>query len=432
MIERLKNFFEIDAKNSSVQTEVLAGLSTFLSLSYIFVVNPAILSQAGMDKNSVLFATIITSGLATLIMGLWARLPFVLAPGMEMNAYVAFFVVGALGFSWQQALGAVFWSGVIFVVLTITRIREKIIESIPERMKSGLSLCVGVFLWLVALRITGILVYQDVAIKSFGSFTSPLAIVFYFSLLVLLALEKLKVRGAVLISITLTTLLGHLLGIVDYSEQTAEASKTMLAGIGQLDITVIANPKIISVILILFLIDFYGSVAKLIGLTLNTNILEHGKLPRAKEALMIDGAGTLIGSSLGTTNITVYVESGVGIGAGGRTGLTATTCGVLMLACFFIAPVLKYIPVVAATGALASVGIKLIPKMRQLMQYSKTEKAILVTMQIVVILTFAIDRAMLTGFLAYLISDVARQRRLNPYLVGSTLVLVVGAILQKG
>jgi AGZA family xanthine/uracil permease-like MFS transporter len=383
-----------------------------------------------MDKSFVLFATIIASALATIVMGLWARLPFVLAPGMEINAYVAFFVVGTLGFTWQQALGAVFWSGVIFVVLTLARVRERIIDAIPQRMKSGLSLSVGVFLCLVALKVAGLLLYKGVTIQGVGNFTSPAAFAFYLSIALILLLERFRIRGAVLISIILTAVLCHVIGVGNDNEQPAKVSSAMFGGIGQLDLSVIANPKMLSVILILFLIDFFGSIAKFIGLAMNTNLFVAGKLPRLKEALLIDGGATILGSSIGTTSIIVYVESAVGIGAGGRSGLTAIVCGLLMLACFVLTPFLGLVPVVATTGALVFVGIKLCPSMRELKSYSRIDLAVLVIMPLTVIATFAIDRAMLIGFAIYFVADVLNRRSPNPYMVGSMILLAIGAVLQ--
>jgi AGZA family xanthine/uracil permease-like MFS transporter len=204
----------------------------------------------------------------------------------------------------------------------------------------------------------------------------------------------------------------------------------MFGGVGQLDLSVIADPKMFSVILILFLIDFFGSIAKFIGLAMNTNLFVAGKLPRLKEALLIDGGATILGSSIGTTSIIVYVESAVGIGAGGRSGLTAVVCGLLMLACFVLTPFLGFIPVVATTGALVFVGIKLCPSMRELKSYSTIDLAVLVIMPLTVIASFAIDRAMLIGFAVYFFADVLNRRRPNPYLVGSMILLAIGAVLQ--
>ena len=426
---RLARFFDFAAKQSSFQVEVLAGLSTFLSLSYIFVVNPAILSQAGMDKSAVLFATIMASAVATIVMGLWPNLPFVLAPGMELNAYVAFFVVGSLGFNWRQALGAVFWSGVLFIVLTLMRIRRRVIDAIPERMKAALAFSVGVFLFLVALKIAGLLRYDGVQLVGLGRFTSRTALVFYTSLVFVLLLEKFKVRGSVLISILIAAGLCHVLELRD-PEQQAQLSRQMLVGIGALDLGVIVDPRMLSVILILFLIDFYGSIAKFVGLSLNTSLVVNGQLPQLKNALLIDGAATVFGSTIGTSSIIVYVESAVGIGAGGRTGLTAVTCGILMLGCFALSHVLGVVPIVATTGALAFVGIKLFPSLRELRTFSAVDNIALILMPLAVIGTFAIDRAMLVGFSVYALNDLIKLRKANPYIIGSIILLALGAYLQ--
>ena len=426
----LDRYFGITAKGSSPQIEILAGVSTFLSLSYIFVVNPAILAQAGMNKSAVLFATIITSGIATLLMGFWARLPFVLAPGMEMNAYVAFFVVGAMGFSWQQALGAVFWSGALFVLLTALRVRQNIIEAIPDSMKSGLSLSVGVFLALVAFKIAGLLRYEGVHVRGFGDLLTRDSLVLVVGLSMILVLDGLRVRGAVLIAIVVTSFLCHFLGI-GAGEKAAEVSAAMFSGIGKLQpLAIFLDRRMLSVILVLFLIDFYGSVAKLIGLTMRTNIMDSGKLPRMKEALLIDSIGTTAGAVLGTSSITVYVESAIGIGAGGRTGLTAVACGLLMLSCFGVAPFLHQVPLVATTGALVFVAVKLCPSFRDLKSLGWVDLAAMGIMQILVVSTFALDRAMLAGFAAYTVSAVFMRKRLNPYMIGSMVLLALGVGLQ--
>jgi adenine/guanine/hypoxanthine permease len=426
----LAKFFRFDSRGTSTKVETLAGISTFLSLSYIFVVNPAILSQAGMDKGVVLFATIVTSALATIAMGLLANLPFVLAPGMEINAYVAFFVVGTLGFTWQQALGAVFWSGIIFIVLTITRIREQIINAIPEKMKAGLALCVGVFLAMVALKISGILLFEGIRVRGLGDLTSRPSLAAYASISITLLLIRFRVQGAVLISIILSSIIAYFLGVGSDLEPSTVISIAMLDGIGKADMGVIVNPKALNVILILFVIDFYGSIAKFIGLAMKTSMIENGKLSRIREALLIDGTGTVFGSILGTTSIIVYVESAVGIAAGGRTGLTAVICGFLMLCFLLLAPLIKFVPIVAATGALIFVAIKLCPSIKDLKEYSKIDLLVLLIMQVIVIVEFAIDRAMLAGFLAYIVYDLWHQRRLNPYLIASAALLIIGTFLQ--
>ncbi len=427
---RIDRFFEISLKGSTFRREVLAGVSTFLALSYIFVVNPSILANAGIDKSVSLFATITVSTLATLAMGLWARQPFVVSTGMEMNAYVAFFAVGALGFGWQQALGMVFWSGLLMVGLTLLKVRENIIDSIPSSLKVGLSFSVGVFLILIALSIGGLVQYKGLTIKGFGSLASPSAYALYFGATLVFLLQWLKVKGAVLISILATTAAFYAMGYVTPAPPTSAIAPSMFSGVGSFDLSIILNPKALSVIVVLFVLDFFGSVAKFIGLTMNTNILVNGKLPRRERALLVDGIGSIGAAFTGTTSVVAFVESAVGIGSGGRTGLAAVTAGVLMLCCFFAFPLIQAIPVAATTGALVYVGVRLCPSRQQFMSIPLAERIALVSMPLVTIGTFAIDKAMLTGFFLYLVFNAASGKKTNGYLVASTAVLAAGVLLQ--
>ena len=255
IVQKLENYFGFTRLGSTWKIEILAGVSTFLSLSYIFVVNPAILSEAGISKSVVFFATVIISSLATIVMGLWAKKPFSLAPGLEMNAYIAFVVVGTLGFVWQDALGAVFWSGVVMLIVNFLRIREHIIKAIPDKLKSGLAASVGVFLMLIALKVSGILAYEGIQVKGIGLLTSPEACVFYVGLVTALALRYFKIKGTILISIIVASVAAHLLGIGGTIEPV-KVSKDMLGGTFAFNLGIILNPKILSVILILFIIDF--------------------------------------------------------------------------------------------------------------------------------------------------------------------------------
>jgi adenine/guanine/hypoxanthine permease len=428
--ERLDAYFGISEKGSTVAREILAGTSTFLALSYIFVVNPAILSQGGMDKSAVFFATVLTSGLATLAMGLWARLPFAVAPGMEMNAFVALFAIGTLGFTWQEALGMVFWSGVAMVLLTLAHVRERVIDSIPDAMKVSLAFSVGVFLILIALSISGILRYEGLGLRGFGSLASAKAIAMYVGLALGLVLTRLKVPGAVLMGILITAgVCQGVLGISDARDQSASVSSGALAAVGELRFDILLNPKCWSVVLVLFVLDFYGSVAKFIGLTLSTNIAEDGKVPRRKQALLVDGAGTMGGAFVGTSSVIAYVESAVGIGLGGRTGLVAVVCGFLMLSTFALSPVLHLIPLAATTGTLVLVGIALLPRRQAWLGLRPFDRAVLVLMPLVVVATFAIDRAMLAGFSLYLLKQLI-DRKVDWMLAASTALLWAAFALQ--
>ncbi len=431
MIKKLDNYFGFTKIGSTWRIEILAGLSTFLSLSYIFVVNPAILAEAGISKSIVFFATVIISSLATIIMGLWANKPFSLAPGLEMNAYIAFVVVGTLGFVWQDALGAVFWSGVLMLIINFLRIREYIIKAIPDKLKSGLAASVGVFLMLIALKVSGILAYEGIQIKGIGILTSPEVIVFYVGLVVALLLRHFKVKGTIIISIILASVAAHLLGIGDAIEPI-KISGDMLDGTLAFNLGIIFNPKILSIILILFIIDFYGSIAKFIGLTRNTTIVDKkGDMPNMKEALTIDGGATAIGAALGTTNVTTYVESAVGIGEGGRTGLTSVVSGILMLCFLLLTPLVNLVPVVATTGALLFVGLTLFPTKKDLKSYHWSDVLAVSAMILATIWTFGLDKAMLVGFGLFIILQVFQGdwKKVNPYLLGSTLLLLLGIYL---
>lgn len=425
--------FEFNKHQTNIRTEVLAGVSTFLSLSYIFVVNPSILSEGGIDKSVALFATVIASAFATLLMGWWAKKPFVLAPGLEMNSYVVYFMVIGLGFTWQQGLGAVFWSGIIFLILTLTNAREKIIDAIPDSLKIGLSASVGVFLMIIALRVSNVLVYEGITLSGAGSILSPNFLVLASGLALVLVLQFLKVRASILISIILTTILAHQTGLGNADGDRVEISEKMFSGIAQFDLSVLIDPAIISPIIILFVVDFYGSVAKFIGLTLNTSILtKDKKLPKLKETLLVDGAATLVGSGLGTTSVTTFVESGVGIGVGGRTGLTAVVCALLMMLFIPLAPIINLVPVIATTGALFWVGIQLFPKPQKIKLISKVELISIMLMAATTLLTFSLDKAMLLGFSVYILGQLltGNIKKINLFLLLSTLLILIATVLS--
>ena len=431
ILTKIQNHFNFKKLGSTWKIEILAGLSTFLSLSYIFVVNPAILSEAGINKSIVFFATVIVSSLATIIMGLWANKPFALAPGLEMNAYISFVVVGTLGFVWQDALGMVFWSGILMLVLNFLQIRKHIIKAIPNKLKSGLAASVGVFLMLIALKVSGILAYEGIQIQGLGLLASPEALVFYVGLIVALILRHFKIKGAILISIVIASVIAHLLGIGS-SIEPINISKEMLGGTFAFNLGIIFNPKVFSVIIILFVIDFYGSIAKFIGLTRNTTIIdESGNMPKMKEALTIDGGATVLGAILGTSNVTTYVESAVGIGEGGRTGLTAIVSGILMLFFLLLTPLINLVPVVATTGTLLFVGLTLLPARDELNTDHWTDVIAIAIMIITTILTFGLDKAMLAGFGSFIILQVAQGewKSINPYLLGSTILLLISILL---
>lgn len=427
MLQKLDRFFGITSRGSNTKTEVLAGVSTFLSLSYIFVVNPAILSAMGLSTSAIFFATVVGSVIATLLMGLWARLPFAVAPGLEMNAYVAYVVVGSMGFAWQGALGAVFWSGILTVLLSFTSLRVNIVKAIPDKLKSGLAAAVGVFLMLIALKVSGMLAYEGIQVKGIGILTSHEAIIFYIGLVLVMILKALKVRGAVLLSIIGAAIVAHIIGVGQPIEPI-HLSRDMFSGTFALDWKIILNPKIWSVILVLFILDFYGSIAKFIGLTRNTSIVdENGNLPRLKEGLIVDGGGTVIGALTGTSNLITYVESAVGIGEGGRTGLVAVVVAILMALFLLLIPLINLVPVVATTGALFFVGLLLFPSKKDLKEYSWIDIVAVIAMVATTFWTFGLDKAMFAGFAAFVVLYIltGKWRQVNGYLAASTILLLL-------
>lgn len=401
---RIDQYFKLEELGTSVKTEFLAGISVFLSLSYIFVVNPAILSEAGMDKSSVFFATVVASGLATFVMGAWGRLPFVLAPGLEMNAFVAYVIVGVgatgMGLSWQQALGVVFLSGVLFMILTfITNFREAIIDAINDQMKLILAFSVGVFVFVIGLRITNVFIYDNSGFVEFGSFVSPQAIALYIGLGVLLFLNWLKFPAAIIISILSSALYLNItteIGVIE-----ASTTDSMFTGLFALDLSATISGAFISAVFLLFVVDFYGSVAKFIALTVN--IPEVKIREKTPNALKVDGGATVVGACLGTSSVTTFVESAVGIGAGGRSGLTAIFCAIFMLLSLFLLPLLAYIPVAATAPALIYVGYKLFPSKELWHLFNKYDWGLLVVCGLIVALLFSLDIAMLVGFTFYLV-----------------------------
>lgn len=426
----LDKYFEITKYNSNWRTEILAGVSVYLSLAYIFVVNPAILSTTGMNVSAVLFATILAAGLSTLAMGLWARLPFALAPGLEMNGFFAFVVCGTLGLTWNQALGAVFWSGIICVILTFSRFRKGIIDSIPIGLKRGMAVSVGIFVLTIGLFLSGIVIFDKGQITGFGSPISAkgCALLIGLAISIILGFRKLKFPGGMLVAIIFAAIYCKTQGIV--SSTPAKLSSDMFLALAQLE-WFPSSISIVPVFLVFFLIDFYGSIGKFIGLTASTDLVQKdGRLVRIDKALYVDGAGTIGGSILGTSSIITYVESSIGISLGGRTGLVAVVCGVLMLASLIFTPLVGLVPVEATSGILIFVGYLLIRDTCKAKDLIKTDYIIAAIMSIITFATFSLDKTMFFGFLAYTIIQVFIDKKRNWYLISSTLLIGTSIILQ--
>jgi adenine/guanine/hypoxanthine permease len=443
MKDYLEKKFLIKERKSTLTIEILAGISTFMSLAYIVVVNPAILSEGGIDKSAVFFATVLISGLFTIIMGYKANLPFALAPGLEMDAYVAFYIVGVLGFSWIQGLAIVFYSTLIFFILTALNLRAKIVDSIPDIMKHNLAAAVGVFIIMIGLKLSNLVTFSGATPTGIGDFTSKTAICLYIGLGVIVVLEKiLNFKGSILISIIAMAFYCNAVGIADnmkpvtYSKEMFSATGQFINGLG-----VIFDPRSWAPILILFLVDFYGSVAKIIGLTVNTGIFKEDKSEdhKIKGGLMVDGVAALFSPIFGTSSVTTFVESSVGIKEGGRTGITAIVCGILLFSCFALVPLIKFVPVVATSSALVWVGLWLMPKgMIKFFSkessiwdsYTTIDKIILAVMALAVLVSFSLQYAMILGYAGYILKAIINKEKPNIYLVISFGLLLIGSLAQ--
>ncbi|SFM38744.1 NCS2 family permease [Marinobacter zhejiangensis] len=398
MLERL---FQLKAHGTDVRKEVIAGITTFLTMAYIIVVNPSILEGAGMDFGAVFVATCLAAAIGTLIMGLWANYPIALAPGMGLNAFFAFTVVGSMGYSWQVALGAVFMSGLIFFLLSIFRVREWIINSIPMSLRFGISAGIGFFLALIALKNAGVVVDHPATLVGIGNIHAPEVLLFFGGFLLICALSFRNVTGSVMIGIIAITVVGMLLGMVEY-KGFASAPPSLAPTFMQLDIAGALDVAMISVIFAFLFVDLFDTSGTLIGAAQRGNLLdEDGKLPRLGRALMSDSVATMSGAAMGTSTTTSYIESTAGIAAGGRTGLTAVVVAMLFLACLLLSPIASIIPAYATAPALLYVAVLMTSGLKLIDWEDVTEAAPAVVTALMMPLTFSIANGIALGFITY-------------------------------
>lgn len=434
-----RSYFLLRERQSTLPTEVLAGISTYLSLAYIFIVNPAILGKAQMDPAVVLFATAVASGLTTLTMGLWARLPFAVAPGLEMNGFFAFYVVRTLRLSWQDALGTVFWSGILYLLMAILPSRQRIVDSIPAGLKINIGVSVGVFVATVGLELAKIVSFKDglpnLAAWNLSSLLTPDADILYLGLLIALVLgfRKFRFPGGMLVAIIISAVACKVFGVGQPISSTMKTAITQ--DVGKLNIfSVLSNPHFLPVTLTFLIINFFGDIGKSIGLTASARtIQENGAVPNLDKALYTDASGTILGSILGTSNLITYVESAVGIAAGGRTGITAIVCAILMLASLVFTPLVGLVPVEATAGILIYVGWLLLPfrKYRDDQSiYQIFDSIIACAMGLVSFVFFDLNMAMLIGFAAYTSYGLYRERKVNTWLTITTMALAIAVVLQ--
>ncbi|CUH96315.1 putative membrane protein [Propionispora sp. 2/2-37] len=387
----LEKLFALRARKTDVNTEVMAGITTFMTMAYILFVNPSILGSAGMDKNAVLLATALGAGIVTIMMGLFVNYPIALAPGMGLNAFYAFTVVIGMGVSWQVALGAVFISGLIFILLTVTKVRQLLVEGMPASLKHAISVGIGLFITIIGLKLSGIMSVRlslipptlEKIIAGHGNGT-PLSfetiiemgkladrevLLAVFGLLFIGVLMARNIKGSMLIGILVTTVLGILMGIV---KVPAGFSPVAIPDFSQnaffaLDIMGAIHMGLLTIIFTFTFVELFDTMGTLVGTATKAGLMDKkGNFPGIGKAMLVDATGVSLGALLGTSTITAYVESAAGVGAGGRSGLTAVVCGILFLAALFFAPLAGLIPNAATAPALIIVGVLMMESVRHI------------------------------------------------------------------
>ncbi|MCI6086762.1 MAG: NCS2 family permease [Selenomonas sp.] len=357
----IERYFKIREKGTSVRTEILAGLTTFIALAYIIFVNPNILAEAGIPKEAAIASTIWIAALSTMVMGVVANYPVALAPGMGLNAFFAYYVCGTLGLHWTVALGAVFFSGVLFLILTVSHIRQAIINAVPQNLRVAIGVGIGQFIAFIGLKGTGLIIPDKATFIGLGHVTNPTTMLSLFGLVLTGALMARNIQGSILIGIVVTTLLSMVLGYSPVPHGIGDIISTSLPHMGetfgQLDIMGAWNYGIVSIIFTFTVVELFDNMGTLIGLTSKAKLVKpNGEIENLDRALTTDAVGTIFSSIFGTSTVTSYIESAAGIAAGGKTGLTAVTVSICFLIALLFAPLVGLVPGFATAPPLILVG----------------------------------------------------------------------------
>jgi AGZA family xanthine/uracil permease-like MFS transporter len=400
LLESAKRYFGFEEAGTNLRTELLAGLTTFLTMAYIIFVNPAILGDAGMPKESVFVATCLVAALATLIMGLYANYPIACAPGMGLNAYFAYTVVKGMGFTWQAALGAVFISGCLFLVVTLLRLREMIVDGIPQSIRAAIKGGNGLFLAIISLKTAGIVVGNAATLVTLGDLHKPPVILATIGFFLIVTLDFLRVRGAILIGILAVTVLSFFFAGNQF-HGVVSPPPSIDATLFHLDIAGALSTGVINVILVFFLVELFDATGTLMGVANRAGLLVEGKMDRLNKALLADSTAIVAGSVLGTSSTTAYIESASGVQAGGRTGVTAITVAVLFLACLFIAPLAGVVPGYATAPALLYVSCLMLRELVELPWDDATEVVPAALTALLMPFTYSIANGVAFGFISY-------------------------------
>lgn len=413
MLDRL---FQLRAHGTTVRTELLAGLTTFLTMAYIVFVNPEILAAAGMPRDAVFVATCLAAAIGSSIMGLYANYPVAMAPAMGLNAYFAFTVVQGMGYTWQAALGAVLISGCLFVLLSLFKVREWIVNAIPTSLKYSISAGIGLFLAIIGLKNAGLIAAHPATLLTLGNLHQPGPLLAAAGFMLIVALEYRKIAGAIVIAILAVTSVAVALGLSEFHGIVA-APPSLAPTLMQLDPAGALDAGVLSVILTFFMVELFDASGTLIGVCHRAGLLDaQGRLPRLKRALLADSLAIVAGAGLGTSSTTAYIESAAGTAAGGRTGLTALTVAALFLAALVFAPLASAVPAYATAPALCYVAILMARGLAEIHWDDLTEAAPAVVTAITIPFTFSIAHGIAFGFIAYVAIKLlaGRQRDISP------------------
>ncbi|MGH8809209.1 MAG: NCS2 family permease, partial [Noviherbaspirillum sp.] len=396
----VERFFKLKEQGTDVRTELLAGLTTFLTMAYIIFVNPSILGDAGMPKDAVFVATCVAAAVGTLVMGLYANYPIALAPGMGLNAYFAYSVVKGMGYTWEAALGAVCISGILFIIVSVLRIREMIINGIPHSIRTAITAGIGLFLAIISLKNSGIITAHPATYITLGDLHQAPVILAVVGFFLIVALDRLRVKGAILIGIVTVTVLSFFfagnkfMGIVS-------APPSIEPTLFKLDISSVLSVGILNIVLVFFLVELFDATGTLMGVANRAGLLKAGKMDRLNKALLADSTAIVAGSFMGTSSTTAYIESAAGVQAGGRTGLTAVAVAALFLACLFIAPLAGAVPAYATAPALFYVSCLMLRELVDIDWDDSTESVPAVITALMMPFTYSIANGVAFGFISY-------------------------------
>ena len=407
--------FGFDPQKHSIRVEIMAGITTFLTMAYILAVNPDIMSASGMDKGAIFTVTVLVSGLATLLMGVYAKMPFALAPGMGLNAFFAYTICVMMGYSWQFALTAVFIEGIIFIFLTVTNLREMLINMMPENIKKSIGFGIGFYISFIGLRNAGIVVDNEATLVALGDFSSPTVILTIIGMVITSALLIRRVRGALLIGIVATTIIGIPLGVTKYGGFFS-TPPSMAPLFCKLEWSSIFTSEMIAIVFSFLFVDLFDTIGTIIGVTARAGMADRrGNVPNLKKTFMVDAIATTAGALMGSSTVTTFVESAAGVNAGGRTGLTAFSTGICFLLALFFAPFFLAVPTAATTPILIIVGVMMMSKIHEI-NFRNFSEAIPAFICIACMpLTYSISNGIILGHLSYVAINLCcgRFRKLS-------------------